>query len=154
MATQLERFGPVTPSDADRALAAESIRRLAPLVKNSYQLTVLVQADNGPGESLVLPAPAVQLLTGILAEFARGHTMTAYPIPTELTTQEAADLLNVSRPHLISLLDQHGIPYHKVGTHRRIALSDLLEYHRKSQARRDAALDELADLGQELNSDD
>ena len=55
---------------------------------------------------------------------------------------------------MISLLDQHEIPYHKVGTHRRIALSDLLEYHRKSQARRDAALDELADLGQELNSDD
>jgi excisionase family DNA binding protein len=154
MATQLERFGPVTPSDADRVLAAESIRRLAPLVKNSHQLTVLVQADNGPGEPLVLPAAAVQLLTGILAEFARGHTMTAYPIPTELTTQEAADLLKVSRPHLIILLDQHEIPYHKVGTHRRIALSDLLKYHRKSQARRDAALDELADVGQELNSDD
>ena len=80
--------------------------------------------------------------------------MTAYPIPTELTTQEAADLINVSRPHLISLLDQHEVPYHKVGTHRRIALSDLLEYHRKSQARRDAALDELVDIGQELNSDD
>jgi excisionase family DNA binding protein len=154
MATQLERFGPVTPSDADRALAAESIRRLAPLVKNSHQLTVVVQADNGPGERLVLPAPAVQLLTGILAELARGHSMTAYPIPTELTTQEAADLLNVSRPYLISLLDQDGIPYHKVGTHRRIALSDLLEYNRKSQARRDAALAELAELGQELDSDD
>jgi len=80
--------------------------------------------------------------------------MTAYPIATELTTQEAADLLNVSRPHLISLLDQHEISYHKVGTHQRIAPSDLLEYHRKSQARRDAALDELAGLGQELNSDD
>jgi len=154
VATQLERFGPVTPSDADRALAAESIRRLAPLVKNSHQLTVLVQTDNGPGEPLVLPAAAVQLLTGILAEFARGHTVTAHPIPTELTSQEAADLLNVSRPYLISLLDRHEIPYHKVGTHRRIALSDLLEYHRKSQARRDAALDELADLGQELDSDD
>jgi len=154
MATQLERFGPVTPSEADRALAAGSIRRLAPLVKNSHQLTVLVQTDNGPGEPLVLPAAAVQLLTGILAEFARGHTMTAHPIPTELTSQEAADLLNVSRPYLISLLDRHEIPYHKVGTHRRIALSDLLEYHRKSQARRDAALDELADLGQELDSDD
>ena len=110
MATQLERFGPVTPSDADRALAAESIRRLAPLVKNSHQLTVVVQAENGPGERLVLPAPAVQLLTGILAELARGHTMTAYPIPTELTTQEAADLLNVSRPYLISLLDRTGSP--------------------------------------------
>ena len=80
--------------------------------------------------------------------------MTAYPIPTQLTTQEAADLLNVSRPRLISLLDCDEIPYQKVGTHRRIALSDLLDYNRKSQARRDAALAELADLGQELNSDD
>jgi excisionase family DNA binding protein len=154
MTTQLERLGPVTPTDSDRALAAESIRRLAPLVKDSHQLTLLVQAENGSGERLVLPAPAVQLLTGILAEFARGHTMTAYRIPTELTTQEAADLLNVSRPYLIRLLDQKEIPYHKVGTHRRIALSDLLEYNRRSQARRDAALAELADLGQELNSDD
>src|SRR5271157_280881 len=154
MAAQLERFGPVTPSEADRALAAESIRRLAPLVKDSHQLTVVVQTENGPGEPLVLPAPAVQLLTGILAEFARGHTMTAYPTSAELTTQEAADLLSVSRPHLISLLDRHDIPHHKVGTHRRIALSDLLEYHSKSQARRVAALNELADLGQELNSED
>jgi excisionase family DNA binding protein len=124
------------------------------LVKDSHQLTVFVQAEDGPGERLVLPAPAVRLLTGILAEFARGHTMTAYPIPTELTTKEAADLLNVSRPHLITLLDQEQIPYYKVGTHRRIALSDLLEYNRKSKARRDAALAELATLGQELNSDD
>ena len=154
MATQLERFGPVTPSDADRALAADSIRRLAPLVKDSPQLTILVQAEDGPGERLVLPAPVVRLLKEILAEFARGHTMTAHPIPAELTTQEAADLLNVSRPHLIHMLDQRLIPYHKVGTHRRIALSDLLEYSRKSQAKRDAALAELADLGQELNSDD
>jgi len=154
MTTQIERFGAVTPSDHDRALAAESIRRLAPLVKNSHQLTVTVQADEGPGERLVLPAPAVQLLKEILAELARGNTMTAYPIPSELTSQEAANLLGVSRPHLISLLDRHEIPYHKVGTHRRIALADRLEYSRKSQARRDAALAALAEIGQELNSDD
>jgi excisionase family DNA binding protein len=154
MINQVERFGPVTPTDEEQALAAESIRRLAPLVKNSHELTVLVQAGDGPGERLVLPAPAVQLLTGILSELARGHTMTAYPIPTELTSSEAADLLNVSRPYLISLLEQHQIPYYRIGTHRRIALSDLLEYKRRSQARRDAALAELAELGQELGSDD
>jgi len=154
MTTQLERLGAMAPSDDDRALAAESIRRLLPLVRNSDQLTVVVQSDKGPGERLVLPAPAVQLLKEILAELARGNAMTAYPIPTELTTQEAANLLNVSRPHLITLLDRDEIPYHKVGTHRRIALTDLLEYNRKSQARRDAALAELAELGQELKSDD
>jgi excisionase family DNA binding protein len=153
MATQLERFGPVTPSDTDQALAAESVRRLAPLVTGA-SVTVHFDCENGPGERVVLPAPAMQLLTGILAEFARGHTMTAYPIPTELTTQEAADLLNVSRPYLIGLLDQNEIPYYKVGTHRRVALSDLLEYNRKSKARGDAALDELAELGQELEADD
>jgi excisionase family DNA binding protein len=154
MTTQVERCRPVTPSDHDRTLAAESIRRLAPLVRNSQQLTVLVQGDEGPGEQLVLPFPAVQLLKEILTELARGNTMTAYSIPSELTTQEAANLLNVSRPHLISLLDRDEIPYHKVGTHRRIALSDLLTYKVKSQERRDAALAELAELGQELHSDD
>lgn len=154
MSIQVERCRPVTPSDDDRTLAAESVRRLAPLVRNSQQLTVLVQSDEGPGEQLVLPFPAVQLLTEILTELARGNTMTAYPIPSKLTTQEAANLLNVSRPHLISLLDRDEIPYHKVGTHRRIALSDLLKHKVKSQERRDAALAELAELGQELNSDD
>ena len=74
----------------------------------------------------MLPAPAVQLLTRILTELAKGNAMTAYPIAAELTTQEAADLLNVSRPYLISLLDQQKIPYYKIGTHRRVALADVV----------------------------
>lgn len=154
MSTQLEGFNPVTPSDSDRALAADFIRRLAPLMRNPRELTVFVEVGDGAGERLILPAPAVQLLAEILAEFARGHAMTAYAVTTELTTQEAAGLLNVSRPHLIGLLDRQEIPHHKVGTHRRIALSDLLVYKRKSDARRDAVLAELTALGQELNSDD
>ena len=138
MVAQRESFGPVTPSEADRVLAAESVRVLAPLAHGTSELTVLIEGENGSGERLVLPAPAVQLLTRILTELARGNAMTAYPIAAELTTQEAADLLNVSRPYLISLLDQQKIPHYKIGTHRRIALADLLEYRRKSQLERNA----------------
>lgn len=154
MTIPFDRFAPLAPSDADRAVAAESVRRLAPLARRQRQLTVHVQPDDGPAERLVLPAVAVQLLKTILAELAQGHAITAHPVPSVLTTQEAADLLNVSRPYLIGLLDQGAIPYHKVGTHRRIALPDLLEYHRKVDARSDAALTELAEIGQELDSDD
>ena len=154
MAAQLDRFAPVTPSDDDRALAAESIRRLASLMQRAYTLTLHVQADEGPGEQLVLPAVAIQLLKTILAETAQGNAVTACSVHAELTTQEAANLLNVSRPHLIGLLDKGEIPHHKVGTHRRVMLRDLLEYKHRVDARRDAALTELAALGQELDSDD
>ena len=103
---------------------------------------------------LVLPAGAVKLLQTILTEIARGNAVTAIPVQAQLTTQEAADLLNVSRPHLIGLLDKCEIPHHKIGAHRRVALNDVLEYKLKVDARREAALAELAELGQELNSDD
>ena len=154
MATHLDRFAPFTPSDDDKALAAESIRRLGRHVQKPHKLTLQVKGQNGPEAELVLPAGAVQLLGTILTEIARGNSVTAVAVQAELTTQQAADLLNVSRPFLIKLLDQGDIPHHKSGSHRRVASKDVLDYKRKTDEHREAVLAELAELGQELDSDD
>ena len=154
MAAHRDRFAPFTPSDEDKALAAESIRRLSPHVRKPHRLTLQVKGQKGPEGEFVLSAGAVKLLGTILAEIARGNSVAAVPVQAELTSQQAADLLNVSRPYLIKLLDEGKIPHHKSGSHRRIVLNDVLDYKRDADKRREAVLAELADLGQELNSDD
>jgi excisionase family DNA binding protein len=151
MATHLDRFARFTPSDEDKALAAESIRRLSRHVRKSDKLTLQVKGQKGPEAELVLSAGAVQHLGTILTEIARGNSVATVPVQAELTSLQAAGLLNVSRPYLIKLLDQGKIPHHKSGAHRRIALKDVLDYQRSADQRREAVLAELAELGQELS---
>ncbi|MGH9759257.1 MAG: helix-turn-helix domain-containing protein, partial [Blastocatellia bacterium] len=97
-----------------------------------------------------LPATAAKLLVKILSEIAKGNTVTILPLKPELTTQEAAELLSMSRPHLIKLLDRGELPFHRVGTHRRIRLSDVLAYKRKALEERKAILREMVALNQEM----
>ncbi|MBV9798925.1 MAG: helix-turn-helix domain-containing protein [Solirubrobacterales bacterium] len=105
----------------------------------------------GPGgERIELPASAFEALKLVIDALAGGQSITLVPHDKELTSQEAADVLHVSRPHLIKLLDFGEIPFHRVGTHRRIRLEDVLAYRARRDAERDAALSELTRLSEEL----
>ena len=140
----------VAPTDADLAIARESSRQLARYLRQLDELHFEVKIGS-KSEELVLPASALRLLLRILTEMGQGNAVTLTPHRAELTSQQAADLLNVSRPHLVKLLDEGAIPSHKVGSHRRVQLEDLLAYKREFLAKRHAALDELQALSQELD---
>ena len=142
----------VTPTPDDTDLAKESSRRLARLLSaKRKKLRVRVTPDDEPEETIAIPVSAFCLLNNILTEMAKGNAVTLIPIHAELTTQQAADLLNVSRPFLIEQLEQGKIPYRKVGRHRRVLLNDLLEYKRTMDNNRLKVLDELAAQAQELD---
>jgi len=140
-----------TPTEADALLAKESLRRLShiPGVGKS-DLTIHIEGDEQPGEDVTLPLPAFRLLKDILAEMAQGHAVTLLPVRAELTTQQAADLLNVSRPFLIGLLEERKIPFRLVGQRRRVRLDDLMAYKRKDDAAGRRIADELTADAQEL----
>lgn len=142
---------PLLPSETDAKLAAEAARRLAPeLAKANGALQLQVVNGDRGGETVTAPAAAVRLFIEILAEMGNGNAVRLIPHHAELTTQEAADLLNVSRPYLVRLLDDGRMPFRKVGTHRRVLLEDLMAYKAKHRRARGAALDELTGLSQEL----
>jgi len=137
---------PITPTVDDARLAKTSCRRLAPFL-NQNLLVRLADTD----ELVELPAAAVRMLVDLLAAMAEGDAVTLIPIHAELTTQQAADLLGVSRPFLIKQLEEDIIPFRKVGTHRHVLLSDLMAYKREIDRKRLEALGELADQAQELD---
>lgn len=142
----------VPPTAADSQLALESSRRLTQFLaaKSGKALRLRIEPENEPEESITIPVSAFQLLNGILTEMAKGNAVTLIPVHAELTTQQAADLLNVSRPFLIEQLEQGKIPYRKVGTHRRVMFADLMDYKQTMNQNRMKALEELSGIDQEL----
>ena len=137
---------PVTPTSEDVRLAKTSSRRLAPFLNRNLNIQI-AETD----EQIELPAVAVRLLVDLLSAMAEGNAVTLIPIHAELTTQQAADLLGVSRPFLIKQLEEEEIPFRRVGTHRRVLFSDLMNYKHDIDNKRTQALDELAEQAQELD---
>ena len=138
------------PTEQEMQLAKQTSRKLAAHFHTGHlRIRLLDDADRSAG-TLDLPASAVRLLLNILEHMSRGSAVTLLPIHAELTTQRAADLLNVSRPHLVALLQEGKIPYRKVGTHRRVRADDVLAYKRQLDEKRRKVLKELAAQDQEL----
>ena len=142
---------PVAPSEQDSLQARESGRLLAKHLRTGDAVKVSILEGEQPGETLTIPASAVELLQHILLQMAEGNAITLMPVHAELTTQQAADLLNVSRPYLVSLLDEGEIPHHRVGTHRRVLFNDLMRYKQAIDAKRRDALRQLTEQAQALD---
>lgn len=135
------------PSAEDMQIAAESSRQIAALIGkgNNAQIRIV-----DGGQDITVPVSAMRMLVDILAHMAEGEAVTLIPQHAELTTQQAADFLNVSRPFFVKLLEQHKLPFHKVGSHRRVYFSDLVAYKQQSMDARSQTLAKLAEQAQEL----
>lgn len=144
-------IAPVVPDDhGDASMASAALPRIKRHLAHHPDAVVVRALTDDAGDDLVLPRGAVELLARVLAHMAAGESVTVVPDHAELTTQQAADVLNVSRPYLIKLLDTEEITYRRVGKHRRIRADSLMEYMRRDDARRRGAADELSALTQEL----
>lgn len=148
--TALAAVPPNTFTDEDRDAARDASRALSRL-SGRGSVHVEAKTDQEHRQSFVLPAAAVSLLTHILVELADGRHVSVMRSDAELTTQQAANMLNVSRPYLIRLLMEEKLPFHMANTHRRVALQDLLAYRQMRDARSLTTRQALADEAQELD---
>lgn len=140
------------PSTQEVDAAQAAVDALRGLDLHGQPTRVRLASPDRPDEvEVILPAEALHLLLRILTHMASGHAVTVMPVEAELTTQQAADLLGVSRPYLVRLLDDGVIAHHKVGTHRRVKAVDVIEYKKRDDADRRSALDELAAEAQALD---
>lgn len=155
MMAPIAAIGSVEPGEVDAQRAERARRRIADYLSahpaGSADVSVLIEGS--PEDVLVVPRPVVEMIAHMLGQLAAGRGVSVIPSHAELTTQQAADMLNVSRPYLIGLLESGAIPYRTVGRHRRVTFEDLMDFKRHDDLKRRAAADELADLSQELGLD-
>lgn len=138
---------PVVPTPADIDRARHAVEELGKCLPSGSDVII---EDRAQRMHAVLPVTVVRLLQDILREMAAGNAISLVPIHAELTTQQAADALNVSRPFLIGLLKAGALPYRQVGSHRRIRFEDLMRYKHAIDSRRAATLRQLTAESEEL----
>mgnify|MGYP006436464495 CR=1 FL=1 len=137
----------------DQEIALSSLQELKDLSKRigssrNKGIKIKIQETE---ELITIPKKALSLLSTIIQNMAEGKSVSIVPSNSEISTQQAADMLNVSRPHLIKLLEAKKIPFKKVGSHRRILLKDIMEYKKQLAKQRETQLDFLSDQAQKLN---
>lgn len=115
-------YAPAPPTPEESAIARDAILRITALMARGKSLELRVP---GSKETIALPALSVRLLMNLLTELAEGNAVALVPVRSELTTRQAAELLGVSRPFLVEQLETGRLPFHKVGTHRRVNIEDV-----------------------------
>lgn len=133
----------------EQNLAKSSYLEITKLPEDKSE-EVTIQLPQG-GKTIVIPKKAFAMLTTILSNMAEGKSMTLLSLETEISTQQAADILQVSRPHLVKLLDQGQIPFKKAGSHRRILLKDVVAYEEQSKKEQADDLAFLTEQAQNLS---
>lgn len=139
------------PTAEEAALARLCSQDLSAVIDTKSEAQELTLTDrDGVAHKVSIPVSALRLFVDLLTELGEGNMVKLVPIHAELTTQEAADLLNVSRPTLIKLLDEAAIPYHRTGNRRKILFADLQKYKSRIEQERLDALEALSTIDQEL----
>ena len=140
------------PSRKEQKIAQENVKILGQIAGKHKKSSKAIEIEvSGEKEHVKIPVSAFKFLSTILEHIAQGKAVSIIPSGAEITTQQAAEMLNVSRPHVVKLLEEGELPFHKVGTHRRIKLKDLEKYRARMEKEREEALTELAKQAQELD---
>jgi len=142
----------VMPSDKEIELAKQSSRILSKMaLKKGKSIDIVLDKAQKEQKNVTLPVSAFKLLINILTEMSEGNAITLTPVHAELTTQEAANILNVPHVYLVGLLDAKKIPYRKVGARKKILLRDVMIYKAKSREKSYKLLEELVEDAQKLD---
>jgi excisionase family DNA binding protein len=129
----------------------EAASKLAKVFAERQKSVAIAISDQEEAIHLEVPPKVFQVLKDVLSLMAEGKAFSVIGVETTLTTQQAAEMLAVSRPHLVKMIDSGQLPFHKVGRHRRVYLKDVLLVLSKREEDRESALEALAAQAQELN---
>lgn len=141
------------PTKAEQKAAKKSLESFFDISESldKRKKTISIEVNDNEDQRIEVPAKVFDMLKFILSNIAEGKAFSIIPLESELSTQQAADMLNVSRPFLVKQLEAGAIPFTKVGKHRRVLLQHLLEYKEQMEATREQALLNLSREAQELN---
>lgn len=154
METLIRRMTPVAVPPDQRPQVAALFKALGDLADRPSDLTAQCRLIGPDGESIVIPESVFHVLERVVEVLARGDAITVVPVGRELTTQQAANLLNVSRQYLVRLLNEGALPFRTTGKHRRLQVEDVLAYKEKRDRDRRAALRVLSQMSEDLGGYD
>ena len=150
---RIREVAPLTLNAKDKEMVRVAQRCIMASLDHSRAAVITLTTDTGKHPTVELPPSALKLIGQLLGAMSEGRPIVLMPTEQELTTVEAANLLNVSRPFVIKEMDSGRLPHRKVGSHRRIALEDVLAYAQKMQTTQASALDRMAENAHELGLD-